>query len=96
MSELQDIRGSASPPRERVTVLVERILGRPPGSPALLTDARLNELGMSSMKMISLMLSIEAEFDVAIPQADITPDNFESIASVEAMVVRLLGSAPGV
>jgi acyl carrier protein len=96
MSELQDTRGSASPPRERVTVLVERILGRTPGSAALRTDARLNELGMSSMKMISLMLAIEAEFDIAIPQADITPDNFESIASVEAMVVRLLGSAPGV
>jgi acyl carrier protein len=96
MSELQDTRGSASPPVERVTVLVERILGRAPGSPALRTDARLNELGMSSMKMISLMLAIEAEFDIAIPQTDITPDNFESIASVEAMVVRLLGSASGV
>jgi acyl carrier protein len=37
------------------------------------------------------MLAIEVEFDVTIPQSDITPDNFDSIASVEALVVRLLG-----
>jgi acyl carrier protein len=43
------------------------------------------------MKMINLMLAIEVEFDVNIPQADITPLNFESIASVETLVVRLLG-----
>jgi hypothetical protein len=41
------------------------------------------------------MLAIEVEFDLSIPQAEITPDNFESIASVEALVVRLLSSAPG-
>ena len=80
------------PPRERIVVLVERILGRAPGAAALPLDARLNELGMSSMKMINLMLAIEVEFDVNIPQADITPLNFESIASVETLVVRLLGS----
>jgi hypothetical protein len=29
------------------------------------------------------------EFNLAIPQTDITPENFESIASVEAMLSRL-------
>ena len=52
-------------------------------------DARLSDLGMSSIKMVNLMLAIEVEFDIAIPQADITPENFESIASVEAMLDRL-------
>ena len=84
MSELQ------APHRERVTVIVERILARAPGSGPLPIEARLNELGMSSMKMINLMLAIEVEFDLAIPQSEITPDNFESIASVEAMIARLL------
>lgn len=73
--------------------LVERILERPPGAAPLPTEVRLNELGMSSMKMINLMLAIEVEFDLAIPQADITPDNFDSIASVEALLRRLLGSS---
>jgi acyl carrier protein len=80
-------------PHERIIGLVERILEHKPGAPALDPRARLNELGMSSMKMINLMLAIEVEFDVAIPQADITPDNFDSIASVEALVVRLLGGS---
>jgi acyl carrier protein len=80
----------AAGPLERIVALVERILERKPGATPLDTRARLNELGMSSMKMINLMLAIEVEFDVTIPQADITPDNFDSIASVEALVVRLL------
>jgi acyl carrier protein len=50
---------------------------------------------MSSMKMINLMLAIEVEFDLTIPQADITPENFDSIASVDALVTRLLGSGSG-
>jgi acyl carrier protein len=92
MSALQHNPSGASP-RERVMTLVERILERPPAATALSTTARLNELGMSSMKMINLMLAIEVEFDLAIPQTDITPENFESIASVEALVERLLSSA---
>jgi acyl carrier protein len=81
--------------RERIVALVERILERSAGAPPLSTTARLNELGMSSMKMISLMLALEVEFDLAIPQADITPVNFDSIASVEATVARLLASGSG-
>lgn len=57
-------------------------------------DARLSDLGMSSIKMVKLMLAIEVEFNLAIPQADITPENFESIASVEAMLSKL-GESPG-
>lgn len=79
-------------PHQRLLVLVDRVLERPPGAAPLPTKVRLNELGMSSMKMINLMLAIEVEFDVTIPQADITPDNFDTIASVQALLDRLLGS----
>ena len=85
----------AGAPHDRIVGLVERILERTGRErrrcPVM---ARLSELGMSSMKMINLMLAIEVEFDLSIPQAEITPDNFESIASVETLVVRLLG--PGI
>ena len=91
MSELQENQSGAGSPHDRIVGLVERILERPAGAAPLPVLVRLNELGMSSMKMINLMLAIEVEFDLAIPQADITPDNFDSIASVEALVVRLLG-----
>ncbi|MBV9723757.1 MAG: acyl carrier protein, partial [Gammaproteobacteria bacterium] len=54
-------------------------------------EARLSELGMSSIKMVNLMLAVETEFDLTIPQADITPENFRSVASIEALLARLLG-----
>ena len=93
MSELQNQQGGATP-RERIIALIERILERPAQAAPPPLTARLNELGMSSMKMISLMIAIEVEFDLTIPQAEITPDNFASIASVDAMVERLLRSTP--
>jgi len=87
---------SGASPRERVIALVERILERLPGAAPLATSARLNELGMSSMKMINLMIAVEVEFDLTIPQTEITPENFQSIDSVEATVKRLLASgSPG-
>lgn len=97
MSELQENQSGAGSPHDRIIGLVERILERPAGAAPLPVLARLNELGMSSMKMINLMLAIEVEFDLSIPQTDITPENFDSIASVETLVVKLLGgSGPGV
>ena len=69
--------------RDRLLHLVGQILGKP-------AEARLSELGMSSIKMVNLMLAVESEFDLTIPQGEITPDNFRSVASVEALVARLL------
>jgi acyl carrier protein len=36
------------------------------------------------------MLAVEAEFDFTIPQADITPENFQSVATLERLVVSQL------
>jgi acyl carrier protein len=85
---------SASAPvlRARLLALVGQILNKSDGQ-SLPVDARLSELGMSSIKMVNLMLAIEMEFDLTIPQGEITPANFASIASVEALVRRLSGSA---
>jgi acyl carrier protein len=82
--------------RERLIGLIRQILGQAGGARPMPIDARLSDLGMSSIKMVKLMLAIEVEFNLAIPQTDITPENFESIASVEAMLNRLGESARGV
>jgi acyl carrier protein len=79
--------------RERLIGLIRQILGPAGGARPMPIDARLSDLGMSSIKMVKLMLAIEVEFNLAIPQADITPENFESIASVEAMLANLSVSA---
>ncbi len=76
--------------RDRLLRLVGQILGKPEAAPSLPAEARLSELGMSSIKMVNLMLAVETEFDLTIPQGDITPDNFRSVATVEALVTRLL------
>jgi acyl carrier protein len=76
--------------RERLLQLVGHILGKPEAAASLPVEGRLSELGMSSIKMVNLMLAVETEFDLTIPQSDITPENFRSVATVEALLARLL------
>ncbi len=76
----------------RITALVETILERNGQVIQVAPDDRLVDAGLTSMDMVNLMLSIEAEFDIMIPPADITPGNFRSIASIEAMVDRVMAS----
>ena len=39
-----------------------------------------------------LMLAVEAEFDLEIPQAEMTPENFRSVDTIDALITVL---APG-
>jgi acyl carrier protein len=75
--------------RERLLALVRKALGPAGATRPLAVDARLAELGISSIKMVGLMLAIEAEFNLTIEQTEITPENFASIASMEAMLERI-------
>jgi acyl carrier protein len=80
--------------RDRLLQLVGQILGKADAASSVPAEARLSELGMSSIKMVNLMLAVETEFDLTIPQSDITPDNFRSVATIEALLVRLLAVRP--
>ena len=80
-------------PRERLLGIVRKILGSAAANRPLPIDARLSELGVSSIKMVSLMLAIETEFDLTIPQTEITPENFASLATIEALVLRIGGGS---
>ena len=93
MSERRQTQRLAQGARERLIGLVRQMLGHRSASRPLRIDARLNDLGMSSIKMVSLMLAVEAEFDVTIPQNEITPENFDSIGAIEALILRLVGSS---
>jgi acyl carrier protein len=75
---------------DRVVALVQQLLAkrgvdRPVGS-----EEDLMESGLSSLDIVNLMLSVEAEFDIKIPDRDMTPANFRSIARIEALVGALL------
>ena len=54
-------------------------------------DADLREVGLTSLDMVDLVLSVECEFDLQIPEAQITPANFRSIAAIDALVNALRG-----
>jgi len=79
--------------RARLLALIGQILNKPDAH-TLPVDARLSELGMSSIKMVNLMLAVEGEFDLNIPQNEITPENFRSVTSIEALLGRLLELKP--
>jgi acyl carrier protein len=77
--------------RDRLIGLVKQVLGgsKPVAEPFPMT-AQLSDLGISSLKMVNLMLAVELEFDIAIAQADITPENFQSCASIILLVENTL------
>ena len=76
---------------ERLISLVRAILGAGSVIPSPFPlDAQLSDIGVSSLKMVNLMLAVEVEFDIAIAQGDITPENFHSLQSIEKLVDRTL------
>jgi acyl carrier protein len=90
MNELNhQLNNEASVP-ECLLALVRQTLGQPAASRLLPLDARLSDLGFSSIKLVNLILALEAQFDITISQSDITPANFYSIASIQTLVSRLL------
>jgi acyl carrier protein len=93
MPELREDQTSQATIRERLIALVRGVLGPPAANRPLPIDARLSDLGMSSIKLVSLMLAIEVEFNVTIPQALITPENFHSMASIESLLDHTIGSS---
>jgi acyl carrier protein len=80
-------------PRDRLLTLVGQLLADRSGLRTVSPDDTLTDIGLSSINMVTLMLEVEAEFDVTIPQSDITPENFKSVATIEALIVRLRPAA---
>ena len=80
--------------QNRILVLVKAILEQNAIVAEVGHDASLVDIGLTSMDMVSLMLGVEAEFDFTIPQDQITPENFQSIATLERMIVSQLQAAP--
>jgi acyl carrier protein len=76
-------------PTDRLMLLVEQLLAGKTVMRAISANDGLTEIGLTSIDMVNLMLAVEAEFDVMIPQSDITPENFRSISTIEALIAKL-------
>ena len=53
----------------------------------------LREKGLTSLDMVNVMLAVEAEFDIEIPQSAMTPENFDTISAIESLVSVTLKAA---
>ncbi|HLI99658.1 MAG TPA: phosphopantetheine-binding protein [Bradyrhizobium sp.] len=77
----------------RLLALVKSILDQN----AILADfnskTRLVDIGLTSMDMVNLMLAVEAEFDFTLPQSEITPENFQSVETLNRLVASQLATA---
>lgn len=79
--------------QNRILVLVKSILEQNAIVAPIGPATRLVDVGLTSMDMVNLMLGVEAEFDFTIPQAEITPENFQSVETLERMVMAQLQPA---
>jgi acyl carrier protein len=74
--------------RAQITGVVEALLAKR-GVTSVAGDQRLTEVGLTSLDMVNLMLAIEDEFGIEIPQRQMTPANFRTIAAIETLVSSL-------
>jgi acyl carrier protein len=80
---------------DRVCAIIHEILARRSVNgpvPSLLPDDDLREAGLTSLDMVNLMLAVEAEFELKIPDADMTLRNFRSVYAIDALVASLMRS----
>ena len=76
--------------RNRIIKLVKGILEQNALPAEVAPSTKLVDAGLTSMDMVNLMLGVEAEFDFTIPQTEITPENFQSVETLERMVATQL------
>ena len=81
---MQDVNADV---QDRVLALVKSILEQNSMTAEVGPESLLVDIGLTSMDMVNLMLGVEAEFDFTIPQAEITPENFQSVRTLERMIV---------
>jgi acyl carrier protein len=79
---------------ERIARLVTRTVFKQSVTKRIGPDDDLRASGLSSLGLVSLMLSVETEFGLKIPERDMTPANFRSIARIAELVRALSGKAP--
>ena len=89
---MQDLAASV---QDRVLSVVRNVLRENAIIADVHPESRLVDIGLDSMDMVALMLKVEAEFDLTLPQPEITPENFQSVKTLEVMILNQLGPGPG-
>jgi acyl carrier protein len=76
-------------PRERITAVVRKLLADRSITRTFTAQEELRDVGLTSLDMVNLVLAVESDLGVAIPESEITPANFRSVATIEALIAGL-------
>jgi acyl carrier protein len=74
---------------DRVAAVVQKLLKKRSITRPVDPTDDLREAGLTSMDMVNLVLAVESEFDLIVPESSITPANFRSVAAVSRLVGAL-------
>jgi acyl carrier protein len=77
--------------RAQIAAIVDTLLVRKKAATGVRADEDLHDRGLTSLDMVNLMLAVEDEFGIEIPQREMTPDNFRTIAAIERLVSLVAG-----
>jgi acyl carrier protein len=70
----------------RITSIAAKMLAKRGAKAEPVPQQNLRDAGLTSLDMVNLMLALEAEFDVEFPQSAMTPENFDTIAAIDALL----------
>lgn len=70
----------------RITTIAAKMLAKRGATITPAPQQNLRDAGLTSLDMVNLMLALEAEFDVEFPQTAMTPENFDTIAAIDALL----------
>ena len=80
---------SSNSAADRVIAVVQRLLTQRSINRSIVPADDLRDAGLTSMDMVNLVLAVETEFDVMIPESSITPANFRSVAAISSLIGTL-------
>ncbi len=86
------MEAAADEVRGRVLTVIKSILETNDVPADVHPDSHLVDIGLTSMDMVALMLKVEAEFEIMLPQHEITPENFKSVRTLETVILNQLGA----
>jgi acyl carrier protein len=75
--------------REKIAAIVEGFLARRSLARKVAPDDNLRDVGLTSLDMVNVVLSVESEFSVVIPEKEITPANFRTVAAIDSLIATL-------
>jgi acyl carrier protein len=88
--------GPALEPEPKIAAIVHQLLRDRSVDRPFAFDDNLRDVGLTSLDMTNLVLAVEAELAIGIPDRAITPANFTFVATIGRLVTELLqaGATP--